>query len=62
MKNSIKALIFDLDGTIADTIPAMTEAINSAMEELGLPTHTEDEVRTYINFGPRHLVSEALPK
>ena len=62
MKNSIKALIFDLDGTIADTIPAMTEAINSAMEEMGLPTHTEDEVRTYINFGPRHLVSEALPK
>lgn len=62
MKNSIKALIFDLDGTIADTIPAITEGINMTMEILDLPSHTEDEVRTYINFGPRHLISEALPK
>ena len=62
MKNSIKALVFDLDGTIADTIPAITEGINLTMEKLGFPAHTEDEVRTYINFGPRHLISEALPK
>ena len=62
MKNRIKALIFDLDGTIADTIPAITEGINLTMEKMGFPTHTEREVRTYINFGPRHLISEALPK
>ena len=62
MKKDIKALIFDLDGTIADTIPAITEGINLTMKKMGFPAHTEDEVRTYINFGPRHLISEALPK
>lgn len=57
-----KVLIFDLDGTIADTIPAITQGINLTMNEMGLPTHTEDEVRTYINFGPRHLITQALPQ
>ena len=61
MRSYIKALIFDLDGTLADTISAITEAINMTMEELSLPTHTEQEVRTYINHGPRHLISEAIP-
>ena len=57
-----KVLIFDLDGTIADTIPAITEGINLAMQEMGLPLHTEDQVRTYVNFGPRHLITQALPQ
>lgn len=57
-----KVLIFDLDGTIADTIPAITQGINLTMNEMGLPAHTEDEVRSYINFGPRHLITQALPE
>ena len=62
MRSDIKALIFDLDGTLADTIPAIAEAINMTMRELSLPTHTEDEVKSFIGKGPRHLVSESLPK
>lgn len=57
-----KAIIFDLDGTIADTIGAIAEGVNLTMEELELPTHTDSEVRTFINFGPRHLISEAIPE
>ena len=62
MRSYIKALIFDLDGTLADTIPAITEAINMTMSDLSLPSHTEQEVRGYINRGPRHLISEAIPQ
>ena len=62
MRSYIKALIFDLDGTLADTIPAIAEAVNMTLSSLGLETHTQDEIRSYIGQGPRHLISEALPK
>lgn len=62
MRSYIKALIFDLDGTLADTIPAIADAVNMTLEELSFPTHTIEEIRGYIGQGPRHLISEALPK
>lgn len=62
MRSYIKALIFDLDGTLADTIPAIAEAVNMTMEHLGFPTLTTDEVRVRIGKGPRHLIAESLPK
>ena len=61
MRSNIKALIFDLDGTLADTIPAITEAINMTMDKLSLPSHTEEEVRTFIGRGPRHLIEQSIP-
>ncbi len=62
MRSYLKALIFDLDGTLADTIPAIAEAVNMTLIELNFPTHTVDEIKTYIGKGPRHLISESLPK
>lgn len=62
MRSYIKALIFDLDGTLADTIPAIAEALNMTLEYLGFPTHSQEEVRIFIGQGPRHLVAEAIPK
>ena len=62
MRSYIKALIFDLDGTLADTIPAIAEAVNMTLCKLGYPTHSIDEIKTFVGKGPRHLVSEALPK
>lgn len=61
MKSKIKALIFDLDGTLADTIPAITEAVNMTLFDLGLPPRTQIEVESFIGQGPRHLISESLP-
>ena len=58
----LRAILFDFDGTLADTIPAITEGINLAMEQYGFPTHTEAEVLSYINNGPRKLITRALPK
>lgn len=56
------AVIFDFDGTLADTIPAITEGVNLTMQKYGFPTHSETEIRSFINNGPRMLIRRALPK
>ena len=58
----IKAVIFDLDGTIADTIDAITEGINLAMDKLNYPKNTSRDVLAHINFGVRHLVRLSIPE
>lgn len=60
-KNDIKLIIFDLDGTLADTIEGITEGINSAMSEAGYPTHTRESVLGFINYGTRRYIEEGLP-
>lgn len=58
----IKAIIFDLDGTIADTISAIREGVNLTMEQLGYPTHTDADIRRFINHGARELIRKSLPE
>lgn len=58
----IKAIIFDLDGTVADTISAIREGVNLTMEQLGYPTHTDADIRRFINHGARELIRQALPE
>ena len=57
----IKAIIFDLDGTVADTISAIREGVNLTMEQLGYPTHTDADIRRFINHGARELIRQSLP-
>lgn len=56
----MKAVFLDFDGTIADTIPVLTEAVNAAMEALGYPTH--HTVKDFINHGARELIRRAMPE
>jgi phosphoglycolate phosphatase len=58
----MKAVIFDFDGTIADTLEAIGEALNQTMLAHGYPTHTTADVRRFINNGARELVRRAIPK
>lgn len=58
----IRAVIFDLDGTLANTIPAIREGLNLTMKLYGYPEHTDAEVLTYINNGARELVRRAMPE
>lgn len=58
----IKAIIFDLDGTVADTISAIREGVNLTMEQLGYPTHTDADIRRFINHGARELIRQSLPE
>lgn len=58
----IKALIFDLDGTVADTIYAINEGLNLMLEELHYPTIGYNDVLSFINFGARGYIEGALPQ
>ena len=62
MKNDVKVLIFDLDGTLANTIPAITEAVNMVLLSLDLPPRSESEIKSFIGRGPRHLIAKSLPE
>lgn len=58
----VEAVLFDLDGTLLNTLGDLTDSVNYAMERMGYPLHTEEEVRTYINNGARHLITAACPE
>lgn len=58
----MKAILFDFDGTIANTIPAIREGVNNTMLRYGYPTHTDAEVLSFINYGPRELIRQAIPE
>jgi phosphoglycolate phosphatase len=56
-----KAVIFDLDGTLADTIEAIAEAVNMTLEYFGYPTKTVDEVRAAVGNGARMIIRRTIP-
>lgn len=56
-----KLILFDLDGTLLDTLEDLSEAVNHALELRGLPLHTTDEYRHMVGHGVRNLVQQALP-
>ena len=58
---SLKALIFDLDGTLLDTLPDLVALTNAVMEARGYPQHTTEEVLSYIGSGARVLMRRAIP-
>ncbi len=58
---NIKLAIFDLDGTAADTMDGIREALNRTMTEAGYPTHTRESVLGFVNYGTRQFIEEALP-
>ena len=56
----IKLLIFDLDGTLIDSLPDLADATNHMRAGFGLPPLNPDEVRRLIGQGARSLVERAL--
>ena len=62
MLNKIKLIIFDLDGTLADTLWEIRDAMNAALGAYGLPTVNYSAVKRGINNGPRNLCLALLPE
>ncbi len=60
-KMKYKAIIFDLDGTLVDTLDDLTEAMNQALIQLGQPARTRDECRDMIGRGLPEFARSALP-
>lgn len=56
-----KAAIFDLDGTTLNTLDDLKEAVNHALEGLGLPKRTLEEVRGFAGNGVRKLIERSVP-
>lgn len=61
MQQNKKAVLFDLDGTLLDTLPDLTASLAHALAANGFPVHGESEVRRMIGDGIRTLVIRALP-
>lgn len=57
-----KLVIFDLDGTLLNTIADLAEGVNHTLADLGLPQHTIDEYTLMVGNGMRKLVMRALPQ
>ena len=55
-----KLILWDLDGTLIDTLEDLGEAVNHALELRELPLHTVDEYRRMVGHGVRNLVKQAL--
>lgn len=53
-------ILFDLDGTMVDTVPDLTQAIDTMQAELGLPLRGEDKVRLWVGKGIDRLIKRAL--
>lgn len=53
-------LIFDLDGTLVDSLRGIATSLNLALADCGKPTHPEQAVRHFIGNGARMLVTKAL--
>ena len=57
-----KLIIFDMDGTILDTLADLKNSLNYALELNGLPTRTLDEVRRFVGNGIGMLISRGVPE
>jgi phosphoglycolate phosphatase len=56
------AVIFDLDGTLLDTLEDIVNTLNAVLESHRYPTHSLDEGRFLVGHGLRELVRKALPE
>lgn len=55
-------IVFDLDGTLLDTLEDLTDSINYVLGAFSFPLRTVNEVRSFVGNGNRKLVERALPQ
>lgn len=56
-----KAVIFDLDGTLLNTLDDLADSTNYALSKFGYPTRTIEEVRQFVGNGVAKLIERAIP-
>ncbi len=58
---SYDAILFDLDGTLLNTIEDLADSVNHVMEEMGYPLHSLDEIQSFVGNGIRNLMIKSMP-
>ena len=56
-----EAVIFDLDGTLLDTLADLADSMNASLQQLGYPTHPQEAYRYFVGDGMRQLARRVLP-
>ena len=57
----IKAFIFDMDGTLLHSLPDLAIAANEALEQMGFPPRTYEEVLSFMGEGSQRLIDRCVP-
>ncbi len=57
---AVRAIVFDLDGTLVDSLDDITHHLNAALAERGLPIRTRAEISHWVGYGSQHLVRQAV--
>lgn len=55
-------ILWDLDGTLLDTLDDLTDGTNHVMRQFGYPEHSRDAVRRFVGNGARRLMEQAVPE
>ena len=58
----LEAFVFDMDGTLLDSLPDLVDVTNETLTHFGYPTHTTEEILAMIGNGLRSLILQALPQ
>lgn len=58
----MQTVIFDLDGTLLNTLEDLTDSVNLALQAQGFPPRTLEEVRSFVGNGVKKLISRAVPQ
>lgn len=56
-----KLAVFDMDGTVLDTLEDLTDAVNYALRKLNMPKRSIGEVKTFVGNGIPKLIERSLP-
>ena len=56
------AILFDLDGTLLNTLEDLTDGVNYALAQFGCPPQTQKQIRSYLGNGAKQLIALSLPE
>ncbi len=61
-RETVEAVLFDLDGTLLNTLEDLQDAVNVALTHYGMPERSLEEIRTFVGNGIRNLMIRAVPQ
>ena len=55
-------ILWDLDGTLLDTLEDLMDGVNYALSQFGYPERTREEIRRFVGNGARNLIGRSVPE